>query len=497
MTRSSISATALGLMTAATVVTSLRGLPSMAQEELTMFLYIGFSTLLFLIPAGLVAAELGGAFADRTGGVYTWVGEAFGSRWGFLAIWLQWIQNVVWYPTGLSFAAAAIAFAIGRPDMAGNNVYVGLFCIVVYWIATFIAFSGTTLLTKVTQYGFMLGTVVPGAILIGLFVWWWATGHPLGWESVTNPSVATDEHGHHSPRWLPVAALGTLAFLGTILLNFAGVESTAVHVKEMRNPRRDYPIAIFIAAAISFVIFTLGALAVAAILPYAKINLNSGVFDTLTAAFTALLGVSWPVNLLAVLICYGALGGALAWLGGPSKGLLATAHDGMLPPVLQKTNARGVQRNILVVQGVIVTLISAIYLFMDNVSVAFFLISSMTISLYIIMYLLLYAAAIRLRKTRPDLPRGFRVPALWLVAGAGFAAVAFALVVSFVPPSQLPIGSPGGYVALVAAGTVVFTGLPLLIYQFRKPSWQQGREHASLHPIQTGTKSQAADSPGS
>ena len=98
--KKNISTWQLALMTAAAVI-SLRGLPMMAQEELTMFFYIFFATFLFLIPAALVAAELGSAFADRGGGVYTWVKEAFNRKMGFTAIFLQWIQNVVWYPTVL------------------------------------------------------------------------------------------------------------------------------------------------------------------------------------------------------------------------------------------------------------------------------------------------------------------------------------------------------------------------------------------------------------
>ncbi|MEX2962278.1 amino acid permease [Microbulbifer sp. TYP-18] len=478
-----LTAATLGFMTAATVVTSLRGLPMMAQEELTMFFYIGFATFLFLIPAGLVAAELGGAFADRTGGVYTWMGEAFSPKWGFVSIWLQWIQNVVWYPTGLSFAAAAIAYAIGLPNLAENNTFVGLFCIILYWVATLVALSGTDFLAKVTKMGFLLGTLVPGVILMLLAVWWAMDGNAIGWETTTDPAVTvTETGGKHHPRWFPhVAGLGSLAFLGGILLNFAGVEAQGTHAAEMRNPKRDYPLAILLAALLSFAIFTLGALALAAILPYSDITLQSGLFVTFERAFEKLMGVGWPVNILSILVCYGAVGGALAWLAGPSRGLLATAQDGMLPPWLQRTNAKGMQRNILLVQGLIVTLISSIYFVIKDVSTAFFLISAMTVTLYIIMYLLLYAAVIRLRSTQPDLPRSFSIPGgktgLWLVAGIGFLAVAFAFVVSFFPPDQLPVGSPAMYVVLVAGGAVVFTALPLLIYALRKPGWKAGGEH--------------------
>ena len=130
-----VSTFSMAMMTAAAVV-SLRGLPMMAKEQLTLFVYIAFATFIFLIPAALVSAELGGAFGEKGGGVYTWVKEAFGSRWGFVAIWLQWIQNVVWYPTVLAFSAAAIAYVVGEPKLANNGPFVGAFCIVAYWAAT-------------------------------------------------------------------------------------------------------------------------------------------------------------------------------------------------------------------------------------------------------------------------------------------------------------------------------------------------------------------------
>lgn len=87
-----------------------------------MFFYIFFATFLFLIPAALVGAELGSAFASKGGGVYTWVKEAFNKHLGFTAIFLQWIQNVVWYPTVLGFAAASIAYMIGMPGLAQNGL---------------------------------------------------------------------------------------------------------------------------------------------------------------------------------------------------------------------------------------------------------------------------------------------------------------------------------------------------------------------------------------
>ena len=232
-----------------------------------------------------------------------------------------------------------------------------------------------------------------------------------------------------------------------------------------------------LASVISVAVFLLGSIAVAGLVPYNQLVLQTGVFNALQTVLVGQWHANWAVQVLALLICYGAISGALAWIAAPSRALLATARDGVLPPVLQKTNKAGIQRNILLLQAVIVTAVSSIYLFTADVSAAFFLISTVTISLYIVMYLLMYAAAIRLRYTQPDLPRSFKIPGgkagMWVVAGIGSLAVAFSLLVSFFPPTQLPVGNPTAYVALVAGGLVVFVAAALLIYQFRLPSWRQ------------------------
>ena len=193
-----LSVTSIGLMTAAAVVTSLRGLPLLAKEEMTMFVYLAFTVVFYLIPASLVSAELGGAFSDRRGGIYTWVAEAFGTRWGFLAIWLQWIQNVVWFPVALTFGAAAIAYTIGKPGLATNGNYVGAFCIVAYWIATWIVLQGVEVFSKIANWTFIIGTIVPGIVLLALLGYWVNTGHLLGWEHLQ--VAALSQGGHEIGR---------------------------------------------------------------------------------------------------------------------------------------------------------------------------------------------------------------------------------------------------------------------------------------------------------
>ena len=474
--KKSLSITAIGLLTAAAVVTSLRGLPLLGKEGLTMFVYLGFAVVFFLLPASLVSAELGGACADKKGGIYNWVKAAFGSRWGFLAIWLQWIQNVVWFPVGLTFGAVALAYAIGRPDLAKSGTFVGSFCIVVYWLATAVVLRGVEVFARYARWAFIAGTVLPGLFLVGIFGYWLVGGHPIGWQHLTDPNLSDAGQA----RWWPrIHGLGTIAFLAGIVLLFAGVEVQAVHVVEMDKPGRSYPLATGLGALIALGIFALGAVSLAAILPGDRISLQSGVFDAFSAVVTDLWHLRWLTQVLALLVGLGAISGIFAWLGSPSKGLLATAADGELPPVMQATNGHGMPKHILLGQGVVVTLMSSMYFAGEAVSVVFFLLSAMTVALYLIAYMLMYASAIRLRYTQPKLVRPFQVPfglaGMWVMAGIGFIGVLFSFLMAFVPPDQLPVGSPTLYVSLVLIGTIVFCGMPLIIHHLRRPAWARGQ----------------------
>ena len=269
------------------------------------------------------------------------------------------------------------------------------------------------------------------------------------------------------PRLFPhITGMSDIAFLAGILLLFAGVEVHAVHAQELQNPQKQFPAAMFLAALISFALFTLGALAVAIVTPYDQINLQSGLFTTFQQLFDH-YHVGWLSNVMGLLVAFGALAGVMSWISGPSRGLLWTAKDGQLPDLLKKTNKNGIQINILIIQGCIVSVLSSLYMIMDDVSVAFFLLSALTIGLYLLMYMMMYASGIKLRYTQPDLPRSYRVPGgnlgMWLIAGIGFLAVLFSFAVTFFPPSQLPVGSPAMYTGLVVIGTVVFFSIPFII----------------------------------
>lgn len=149
----------LGVFTLAimnvTAVVSLRGLPAEAVYGMSSAFYYLFAAIVFLIPTSLVAAELAAMFQDKQGGVFRWVGEAYGKKLGFLAIWVQWIESTIWYPTVLTFGAVSIAF-IGMNDvhdmsLANNKYYTLVVVLIIYWLATFISLKGMSWVGKVAK----------------------------------------------------------------------------------------------------------------------------------------------------------------------------------------------------------------------------------------------------------------------------------------------------------------------------------------------------------
>jgi amino acid transporter len=165
----------------------------------------------------------------------------------------------------------------------------------------------------------------------------------------------------------------------------------------------------------------------------------------------------------------------LTWLAGPSKGLLMIARrEGYLPPFFQHQNENEVAVNILVVQGAVTTVIALLYALIPSVSSAYWILSVMTTQVYLVVYLLMFVAAVKLRRDQPNVERGYRAPALSLLCGVGFVASAAAIVIGFVPPSQFESGSGWTYALLILAGTGLIGILPPVLFLWRrKPSWKR------------------------
>ncbi len=469
----------LGVFTLAimnvTAVVSLRGLPAEAEYGLSSAFYYIFAAIVFLIPTAMVAAELAAMFQDKQGGVFRWVGEAFGKRVGFLAIWVQWIQNTIWYPTVLTFGAVSLAFIGMNPQsdmlLASNKIYTLAVVLIIYWVATFISLKGLEWVGKVSKIGGLVGTIIPAIILVVLGVAYLMTGG----ES------QMDFSGNFFPD---LSNFNNLVLASGIFLFYAGMEMSGVHVKEMDNPSKNYPRAIFIGSAITVLIFILGTFSLGVIIPQKDINLTQSLLVGFDRYFSY-IHASWLSPIMAIALTFGVLAGVLTWVAGPSKGLFSVGRAGYLPPFFQKTNSIGVQKNILYLQGVAVTFLSLLFVVMPSVQSFYQILSQLTVLLYIIMYLLMFAAAIALRYKMKNAKRPFRIGKgnmlMWIVAGVGFLGSLLAFVLSFVPPAQIEVGSSAVWYSVLIIGCIVVVIVPFIIYANRKPHWLD--KNSELEPF--------------
>lgn len=443
-------------LTVASLV-SIAQLPAAAEYGVGATTLYLLPTLLFLIPVALVAAELA---MLRNGGVFDWVTAGLGERMGFQAIWLQWIQSVALYPSLLSFAAASLAYAIGQPLLVNSGVYTGVVVLLVFWAATLIALRGLAAMARISSLGVIIGTLIPATALIAFMVVWLASGKPSQAPMRATAIVP------------PFTGLASIVLIVSNFIALGGLEVSAVHIRDMRRPVSDYLKAIAVAVVLALLIYIPGTIAVAVAVPARQIDLNAGTAQAF-AAFAQGLGVGWLGPILSALLLIGALAGSLSWVAGPSRGLLLVGQQGFLPPLFQRQNRAGVQAPIMLAQAIIVTVLAVLFVVIPGVSNAFWVLQAMTAILYLLMYLLLFAAAWRLRVKQPDLPRQFRVPALPLVATVGMLAALAGIGIGLIPPAQFKEGAPVTYAILLTAGVVLLALPPQLIYQFRRPGWRQ------------------------
>ncbi len=442
------------------IMASLRNLPLVASYGLGSIFFFAIVAIFFLIPSALVSAELATGWS-KGGGVYIWVREALGDRWGFLAIWMQWVHNVAWYPVILSFVATTLAYVFS-PELAQSKIFVVSVIIISFWAMTIFNSLGVETSSWFSTIGVIVGTILPGILIISLGSTWVLGGNPIN-TKISFSALIPD-----------FKSLGDFVFLAGLFLAFTGLEVSSSYASEVKNPQKNYPRAIILAAVLTFSIFMLGALAIAFVIPSSDISLAAGLMEAFQEFFKY-YGLSWILPIVAILLVIGAVAEVNAWIVGPVKGLYATTNHGNLPPLFHKTNKKGVPMNLLWFQAIIVTITSLVILQLPSVSAAFWILSVMSAQIYLVMYILMFISAIRLRYSKPHVPRAYKVPykrrGIWFVSLLGIIASTFIILLGFIPPAQLNVGNLLFYELFLIIGLAIMIAIPMIIHAFRKPHW--------------------------
>ncbi len=385
-------------------------------------------------------------------------------------MYLEWQTVVIWFPTVLMFGAASLAYIFWPESfdraLASNKIYTLVVALVMYWAATFNAFRGQKSANLLSTYGGLVGTIIPGVILIVLGIIYFIAGKHI--------------YLTHEPFFPDFSNMGTIVLAASIFLFYAGMEIQAVHINDMRNPSRDFPRSIFLAMLVIVAVYALGTLVIGLVIPTENINLLQSLLVAYKALWSS-FGLGWLGNIMALFIMFGVVGQISVLVTGPSTGLMSVAQSGYLPRSLQKVNKNGINKSILFIEGAFVSILCLVLIVLPTVESAYQIMSQIATIIYLILVIMIYGAFIRLRHTQPNKKRGFKVPGgkfgVILTATVGILGAMLALVLSYLPPAQITTGNPVVYVLIIVIGVAVIVALPLIVYALRKPSWRNPDSH--------------------
>ena len=451
-------------------IDSIRNLPASALFGSSLIFFFFFSALVFLIPTSLIAAELSAAMPDK-GGVYHWMTKAFGEKAGMLAIWLQWINTMVWYPTILSFIAGTFAYLID-PSLAENKIYLLLSILIIFWGLTFLNLFGIAFSAKINSLCVLIGTMLPMTLLILLGIIWVASGNTpqisFTWENIL-PTI------NNNNSWVSLTA---------IIASFLGMELAGVHVNDIHNPQKNFPKAMGYSVLFLIITMLFGALAIATVLPVDEINLVAGVMQVFYTFFHT-FGIEWAIPLLTLLIVVGSMGGIINWLISPAKGLLHAAEFGFLHPFFMKKNRHGVAHNVLFMQALLVSFFCFAFLLVPSINAFYWFLTGLSTDLYLLMYILMFLSSLKLRYSYKERPLSFKIPGksigIWITALVGIIGCVIALTVSFFPPEHIAIAKKD-YALLIAGGNLLLLSPVLLFYLYKNKRWKKKKEKPEDQP---------------
>ena len=447
-------------------VDSIRNLPAAAKFGEILITFYVLGALFFLIPTALISAELAATFRTSAG-IYTWVKTAYGERMGLMAIWLQWIENVIWYPTILSFVVGAFAYIIS-PTSLQNPYIIALAIVGVFWLLTFINLRGIETSAWFSNFCSIAGLIIPMLLIIYLGIEWVWMGKPLAIH-ITTSGLIPDMH--NSQMWVSLTA---------IMLSFSGVEIATVHANDVENPQRVFPAALAYASLIILSTLICGSLSIALVIPESKINLITGILQAFEIFFST-HHLSSCLPFVAITLAIGATGGVSNWIIAPTKGLYFAAVDGNLPAICAKQNSHDAPVTLLIAQAIIVTIIAGIFVLIPDVNQSYWLLTVIATQLYMVMYLIMFFAYLRIKKNHMH-SRYFSVPGgrvgAYIVAIMGMIGCSVTLYVSLIPPESVFTTHTGWYSLTLLITLIALSCPPLIFFRYLRSS-NNRHSHAS------------------
>lgn len=398
-------------------------------ETLTASAAIGTKTIawwilaivFFLVPYGLITAELATAYPTQ-GGIYVWVKQALGGRWAARTTYWYWVNVALWMPSVFLLFAGVFCqlFAHGWTEWPAGKWPQVIMAIALTWMVVGVGVMRLEIGKWVNNIGAILKVIIILSLGIGGIVF--AIRH--GSANAINASSFVPSFGV-AKNFLPV-----IVFL---LLGFELISSMAGEVKE---PERRIPRAILTSGAAIAFLYLFATIGILLALSLTKLSLVEGLVDTFKAIFGHKGLGEVVVYGLGIAALYTYFTNMTTWTMGANRAAVEAAAEGELPKILGREHPiRRTPVAALIGTGLISTLVLIVTaLFINTQDSLFFAIFAASSVIFLMPYLLMYPAVAILRYKDPDRPRPFKIP------GGDRVVVAMAVITSVV----------------IAAGVVLF-----------------------------------------
>lgn len=464
----------------ASMVMAVYEYPTFATSKLHLVFYLLLGGFLWFIPVALCAAEMATVDGWEKGGVFTWTGKNLGKKYGFSNLFFEFFEITVGFVTMIYFILGALSYVFDWPALNSNPMIKFIGVLVIFWILALSQFGGTKYTAKIAKIGFIVGILLPAAILIILALIYIIQGNPIYISS--------------KDTFVPdFTKVNTLVVFVSFILSYMGVEASATHANEMDNPKKEYPLAMLLLVIVAIVVSTLGGLAIAAVIPQNQINLSAGVVQT----FAVLLGHFTAnntilVKIIALLLAFGVIAEVSSWVVGPTRGMIIAAEEGAIPKSWAKTNEHDVPVYLVIAQGIIVSIWDAVLTFgAGGSNLSFLAAMSLTVVIYLSGYILFFVGYIKAilgegLNGAYQMPGG--KPVKIIVAIIGLATSIFAFFISFVPPTSIAGNAVQSheYMLMLIISYVISLILPFAIYDLCQ-KYMHSHE-GNIHHIVVGHK---------
>lgn len=425
-------------------VDSIRNIPISAQYGFSLVTFYVIAALTFFLPLILITSRFASEYPN-TGGSYLWIESAFGRKIGFVSIWLQWVYQLIWYPTIFAFITTVIA-ALIHPAWETNNWFILSISLLLFWLMTGVSLFGIKAASWVSSVGAIVGTLLPMIFIIILAGYWLSTGHSSATPLTLSGLIPTQ------------ANLLNLGFFANVLFSILGLEVAAMHAGDVKTPEKTYRRAMSIAGLLILVSLVFSSLALCVVIAPEKIGLLNGLMDAFRVFF-AVYHLTWIMPFIGLAIIIGSLGIAFSWIIGLARGLQVACQASNLSAPLQKLNCHGMPHVILLVQALIYSILVTVFLVFPNVNSSYWLLSALTSQFALAYYVLLFLAAIKLRKLEAGFFTQLLLPILAIITSI------VGIGVGFLPPATIPANGVLKYELLLIAGLVLFCAPLLFIFK--------------------------------